>query len=80
MTPTFTFAKSPDHDGFIVLSRETRARSFALVPVGHDWLFDTAAEAQAQAVALSGQSIQTRMIETPDRFEAVADTRYGPAW
>lgn len=78
MTKEFTIAL--DGSDWIVLSKESRARSFALIPTDHNWCFATKAEAAEQAKALSGQSIQTRMYDTPDRFEAVADVIYGPAW
>lgn len=71
--------------GFIV-HESARARSFALVPTDFAWNFGTKGEALDQAAKLTGfeaahpGSVRTRMIETPDRFEAVADTRYGPAW
>jgi hypothetical protein len=76
---TFTVHADADY-GFIVADASVGAKSFAMVPAGFDWSFDSKAEAKAQAIALSGKAIPTRMIETPDRFEAVADTLYGPAW
>jgi len=77
---TFTIAKDADY-GWIVLDASVRSRSFAMVPVGTAWSFDAEADARAQARNLSAAgNIETRMIETPDRFEAVADTRYGAAW
>lgn len=66
--------------GFIVADASTSARSFALVPTNYDWSFAKKAKALAQAKALSGKDVDCHMIETPDRFEAVADTRYGCAW
>jgi hypothetical protein len=76
---TFTVHQDPDY-GFIVADAAIGAKSFAMVPVDHTWSFATKDEARAQAKALSGQTVATRMFETPDRFEAVADTLYGPAW
>lgn len=66
--------------GFVVADESIGAYSFAMVPADHDWSFETRAEAAAQAKTLSGKEIKTRMFETPDRFEAVADTVYGQAW
>jgi hypothetical protein len=51
-----------------------------MVPVGVAWEFTNRGDAQAQARALSGTEAPVRMIETPERFEAVADTAYGVAW
>lgn len=66
--------------GFIVIDSACRAKSFAMVPVSEAWSFNTRTQAVIQAKALMGKDIPCRMIETPDRFEAVADTNYGPAW
>lgn len=75
------FTVHPDSDyGFIVADASIGAYSFAMVPDGERWAFDDRAAAVAQAKALSGRNIPLRMIETPDRFEAVADTVYGPEW
>jgi hypothetical protein len=74
------FAVAKDEYDWIVVSTETKAKSFAMIPVGHSWAFETEAEAKRQASLLSGQEIPTRMIETPNRFEAIADTTYGAAW
>jgi hypothetical protein len=76
----FTVAFDPEYGTWLVLSTETRARSFAMVPVGVAWEFTNRGDAQAQARALSGTETPVRMIETPERFEAVADTAYGVAW
>ena len=78
-----TFTVAQDGQDWIVLSTETRARSFAMVPTGFQWFFATKAEAIAQARKINdafNMPIGTRMIETPDRFEAVADTQFGAAW
>jgi hypothetical protein len=72
----FTIAK--DEFDWIVLSTETKARSFALVPIGYCLAFSSREAAAEQAQHLSGREIETKMIETPFRFEAVADTVYGP--
>lgn len=76
---TFTVHRDVDYD-FIVADASIGATSFALVPADKAWNFTTEAEARAQAKALSGQVVNLRCLETPDRFEAVADTKYGPAW
>ncbi len=76
-----TFTVHPDRElGFIVADASVAAKSFAMVPVFHAWNFPTEGEARAQAKALSNSAVATRMLETPDRFESVADTLYGPAW
>lgn len=76
----FTVSQDPDY-GFIVHSTESKALSFALVPVSFNWRFDSEFSAKVQADWLSRLgAVKTRMIETPDRFEAVADTKYGSAW
>jgi hypothetical protein len=77
---TFTAAYDAGFQTWIVLSTETRARSFAMVPVGETWEFATKLEALEQAKRISSKPVAVRMIETPDRFEAVADTVYGAAW
>ena len=76
----FTAAFDPGYETWIVISTETRAYSFAMVPASAQWEFATKAEALEQAKRLSGKPVQTRMIETPDRFEVVADTVYGAEW
>jgi len=78
---TFTFHRDPDY-GFIVADASVTARSFAMVPADREWSFEYELEARKAAIEYSrlGQPIPTRMIQTPDRFEAVADTRYGAAW
>jgi hypothetical protein len=80
MTTNFTTAYDAGYKTWIVLSDETKATSFALVPAGEQWEFATKKEAIEQAAKLSGGNIETRMIETPDRFEAIADKKYGKAW
>lgn len=78
---TFTVHPDPDY-GFIVADASVKARSFAMVPSVAQFCFRDRAEAVAMAADLSAMDgeIPMRMLETPDRFEAVADTLYGPAW
>jgi hypothetical protein len=80
MAKTFTAAFDPGFETWIVISTETKATSFAMVPAGEKWEFPSKEEALEQAQHLSGKNITVRMIETPDRFEAVADLKYGAAW
>lgn len=81
----FTVHQDPDY-GFIVADAAVKAHSFAMVPAVAQFCFRDRSEAEAHAAALTEQARNTwgeiplRMIETPDRFEAVADTLYGPAW
>lgn len=77
---TFTTAYDKGFNSWIVISTETKATSFAMVPVGEDWDFSSKSEAIEQAARLSGKNVKVRMIETPDRFEAIADIKYGPEW
>jgi hypothetical protein len=77
---TFAAAYDAGFQTWIVISTETKATSFAMVPVGETWEYDTKAEALEQAAILSRKPVKTRMIETPDRFEAIADIKYGAAW
>jgi hypothetical protein len=74
------FTVAQDNTDWIVLSTETKAKSFAMVPAGHAWAFESKKDALEQAKSLSGKEIAVRMIETPDRFEAIADVIYGAAW
>lgn len=76
----FTVAFDPGYGTWLVFSTETRARSFAMIPVGVAYEFTNRDDAMAQARKLSGTNTPVRMIETPERFEAVADTVYGGAW
>lgn len=84
-TQTFTVHHDADY-GFIVADAAVGATSFAMVPAVAAFCFPARADAEAHAAALTEQvkggwsEIPLRMIETPDRFEAVADTLYGPAW
>jgi hypothetical protein len=76
-----TFRVFENDGGYIVADASVRARSFAVVPRNEVYDFNTAAEAAQQAKRLNAMSnVPTRGIETPERFEAVADTLYGPAW
>jgi hypothetical protein len=77
---TFTAAYDAGFQTWIVISTETKAASFAMVPVGESWEFSSKSEALEQATILSSKPVRTRMIETPDRFEAIADIKYGAAW
>lgn len=76
----FTVHRDADY-GFIVADASIRARSFAIVPT-RGYAFDRRADAQRRADELNALDAtpETMSIETPDRFEAVADTLYGPAW
>ncbi len=81
-----TFKVSVDLDyGHVVHDAGCRAYSMILVPVDYRWSFFELKDAIEQAerltkLAAEGQIVKTRMIETPDRFEAVQDTKYGCAW
>ncbi len=85
----FTVYNDPDSGGLIVAERQT-AVSFAMVPTGHGGgFFSPCAEGRAQAIAnakrlnafcANGGTVPVRMLETPARFEEIADTKYGPAW
>lgn len=76
----FAAAFDPEFGTWLVVSTETRARSFALVPIGVEWEFTNKGDAMAQARKLSGTETPVRMIQTPERFEAVADTEFGDVW
>jgi hypothetical protein len=84
MAQRFEVSTDPDY-GFIVCQRQT-AVSFATIPNGYgSWSFEKKAEAVSFAESLNGriakgETIKTSTIETPERFEAVADSKYGPAW
>jgi hypothetical protein len=67
---------------FVVAAAPVAAFSFAMVPRDEAHLFGTraAAREQAKALAEKGGQIALRMMETPDRFEKVADEVYGAAW
>lgn len=80
MNKTFTVAYDAGYEAWIVLSTETKAKSFAMVPATDTYLFDRKADAVEQAKELTGKAVAVRMIETPDRFEAVEDIIYGSAW
>jgi hypothetical protein len=76
-----TFNVIRDGADWIVADASVTAHSFAMIPKFHQAVFSRRYEAERQAEKLSGGNpIETRMVETPDRFEAVADTLYGPAW
>src|SRR5260370_13519264 len=78
MTP-FTVIREPGY-GYIVADASIKAKSFAMIPAPYHAVFSRRYEAEQQAMRLSGQTIELRMIDTPERFEAVADTIYGPEW
>lgn len=65
---------------YLVVDASMKALSAALVPSAYRFAYSQKADAMLQASKLSGQIIETRMIETPDRFEEMADIMYGPAW
>lgn len=84
MAITFTASFSPDDEGYLV-HETSNAFSFARVPVEYRSRFDDKATAIEQVRRLhvhqkKGNAITLRMVETPARFEAVADTKYGRAW
>ena len=76
---TFTVIKEPGY-GYIVADASIKAKSFAMIPAHYQAVFSRRYEAEQQAVRLSGQTIELRMIDTPERFEDAADTIYGPEW
>ena len=76
---TFTVIKEPGY-GYIVADASIKAKSFAMIPAHHQAVFSRRYEAEAQAIRLSGQTIELRTIDTPERFEAATDTIYGPEW
>ena len=80
----FTASFSRDDEGFLV-HEVSNAFSFARVPVEHTYLFETKEIAIEQVRRLhawqnKGHTITLRDIDTPERFEAVADTKYGCEW
>jgi len=76
---TFTVIKEPGY-GYIVADASIKAKSFAMIPAHYQAAFSRRYEAEAQAIRLSSQTIELRMIDTPERFEGAADTIYGPEW
>ena len=68
-----------DGADWFVADATVGAYSFAIVPEGFG-PFVKKADAEKAAAAIQGKVLETRMMETPDRFEEVADTRYGVAW
>jgi hypothetical protein len=76
---TFTVIREQGY-GYIVADASIKAKSFAMIPAHHQAVFSRRHEAEQQAIRLSGQTIELRMIDTPERFEAAADTIYGPEW
>ena len=76
---TFTVIKEPGY-GYIVADASIMAKSFAMIPAHHQAVFSRRYEAEQQALRLSARTIELRMIDTPARFEAAADTTYRPEW
>lgn len=74
----FKVLKDADY-GYIVADASVRSFSFAMVPAT-GFAFESQKDASIRAAELAGKEVSLRMIETPDRFEEVADTRYGKAW
>jgi hypothetical protein len=84
MPAQFTTSYDADYEGYIV-HEASSAYSFARIPASFRFLFNTKAEALEQVRRLNkwlakGNRVDTRNIETPARFERVADTKYGVAW
>jgi len=85
MAYNIPFTVSRDDQGYIV-HQSSNAYSFAMVPANFQYDFgDDKAKAWEQVRRLNkwaakGNEIKLRLIETPDRFEAVADTKYGCPW
>lgn len=79
MVKQFKVVKDPFYD-FLVIDASVGAYSFAMVPATGKYEFSNRADAEKRAKEISGTEIETMMIETPERFEAVADTKYGAAW
>ncbi len=80
----FTFSYSPDDEGYLV-HEVSNAYSFARIPVEHTANFETKEQAKEQVRRLmkwqaKGNVVTLRDIETPERFEKVADTKYGCEW
>jgi hypothetical protein len=80
----FTASYSPDDECWLV-HEVSRAFSFAMVPAKNEAYFDDRATALDQVRRLhawqrKGNKVELRNVETPGRFEAVADTKYGCAW
>jgi hypothetical protein len=76
---TVTAIKEPGY-GYIVADASIKAKSFAMIPAHHQAVFSRRFEAEQQAIRLTGQTIELRMIDTPERFEVAADTIYGLEW
>jgi hypothetical protein len=82
---TISFKVVTDGLDFLVVDASIAAYSFAMVPAKNQAIFADKATALEQVRRLAkwqakGNQVETRMMETPDRFEAVADTRYGVEW
>ncbi len=79
MTTATQFKTIRDGDDWFVCDATVGACSFAMVTKE---MFDTRKQAETRAKELNaaGQPVEVSMMDTYDRFEAVADTKYGPAW
>lgn len=89
MTKHQNFKVVRDGDEIIVCDSSVSAMSFVMVPRDYGFMFENTLNgvnaAGARAIELArksraGETIALRMMETPDRFEEIADTRYGVAW
>ena len=69
-------------EGEWIVAERQKARSFAMVPMYFGYRFESRKDAVFQAADLNTakRPLEVRMIETPDRFEEVADKTYGVAW
>jgi hypothetical protein len=70
---------------WLVIDANYGPMSAAMVPWNEAWAFATKAEAAAKAEELNvraaaGETFYMKVFDTPGRFEAVADTKYGVAW
>lgn len=76
-----TFKVICDDGEWFVADASVGAYSFAMV-VSDMGSFGSKVDAVAAAkeLAASKKDIAVRMMETPSRFESVADTVYGAAW
>lgn len=84
MASTFTVSYDQDSGDYLV-HQVSNAYSFAMIPAKHSCFFETKTMAHEQvrrlhAYQAKGNEIELRSIETPGRFEKVADTKYGCAW
>lgn len=76
----FQIFQDPDY-GYVVADASIGAHSFAMVPRDYEFSFQTLGGATEQADKLERLGeVEMQWLETPDRFEAVADTLYGAPW